>query len=505
MNLDCVYSQPVKIAARHKSLLYAVNLLTSSRNKSCCVERDYVRKVYDHFMSLDDCRENDEAQKIDVDYINHWEKLHDSCVSHKRPEDLVVCYLAGPEPHNDFKELTNLGILSQNIWAFESDLGTYKTALTSYDTGVFPQPKIIKLPIESFFMQTPKKFDIVYIDACGTIPSHQHALRCVTSLCKHHRLHSPGVIITNFSIPNVELEKDRKEYCDLISQYFLFKKYPNAGIVFDNGEIVSREKTAIKDEINSSFSLQYGEYISSLLRDIGSIIVPVQRFANSAFFALMNEGTTRKVGDLTIAHINEMRNNSLSRYFAVIKFLDQHSLLCDKTKRLITELHGYDPYPIDLCQSFLTLTRFKSNGSKLKKDIQEIKEYFEKNDSMYQFLDKPQSTLFFDLIINQIAYPMHYNAEAIRRYSYTAKKNEMYLDITVLDECRYIYDWLPAVHQVQSAFSNYSWQYVFRFALDGLVKNRLNYNNEFFFQGSVISNDIEGFSNKVIKPREKIF
>lgn len=152
----------------------------------------------------------------------------------------------------------------------------------------------------------------------------------------------------------------------------------------------------------------------------------------------------------------------------------------------------------------MTLTKFKSNGSKLKKDIQEIKKYFEKNDSIYQFLDKPQSNLFFDLVINQIAYPMHYNTEAIRRYSYTAKRNEMYLDITVLDECRYIYDWLPAVHQVQSAFSNFSWQYVFRFALDGLVKNRLNYNNEFFFQGSVISNDIEGFSNKVIKPREKL-
>lgn len=313
MTIDCIYSQPVKIAARHKSLLYAVNLLTSNRNKSCCVERDYVRKVYDYFMSLNDCRETEEARKINVDYINHWEKLHDSCVSHKRPEDLVVCYLAGPEPHNDFKELTNLGILSQNIWAFESDLGTYKTALMSYDTGVFPQPKIIKLPIESFFMQTPKKFDIVYIDACGAIPSHQHALRCVATLCKYHRLHSPGAIITNFSIPNVELEKDKKEYCDLMSQYFLFKKYPNERISFDNGEIISKEMTTIKDEINSSFAVQYGEYVSSLLRDIGSIIVPVQRFANSAFFTLMNESAAQKVENLTIECINDIRNNALAK------------------------------------------------------------------------------------------------------------------------------------------------------------------------------------------------
>ena len=100
---------------------------------------------------------------------------------------------------------------------------------------------------------------------------------------------------------------------------------------------------------------------------------------------------------------------------------------------------------------------------------------------------------------------MHYNAEAIRRYSYVAKQKEMYMDITVLDECRYIYEWLPAVHQVQSAFNNRSWQYVFRFALDGLVKNRFNYNNEFFFQGSVIKNNITGFQNRQIQLREKLY
>ena len=43
----------------------------------------------------------------------------------KKPEDLVVCYLSGPEPNNDFQELINLGILPHNIWAFESDNQVY--------------------------------------------------------------------------------------------------------------------------------------------------------------------------------------------------------------------------------------------------------------------------------------------------------------------------------------------------------------------------------------------
>jgi len=77
----------------------------------------------------------------------------------------------------------------------------------------------------------------------------------------------------------------------------------------------------------------------------------------------------------------------------------------------------------------------------------------------------------------------------------------MFIDVVVLDECRYIYEWLPSIHQIKNAFLNLNWQYVFRFALDGLVKQRINYNNEFFFQGSVIPRDIEEFKSKVIKDR----
>ena len=80
----------------------------------------------------------------------------------------------------------------------------------------------------------------------------------------------------------------------------------------------------------------------------------------------------------------------------------------------------------------------------------------------------------------------------------------MYMDLTVFDECRYIYEWLPAMHQIKSAFLNKSWQYVFRFALDGLVKSRKDYNNELFFQGTVISEREKQFSTAKIKSREKI-
>ena len=99
---------------------------------------------------------------------------------------------------------------------------------------------------------------------------------------------------------------------------------------------------------------------------------------------------------------------------------------------------------------------------------------------------------------------MHNNVLHTARYHYIAKTNLMFTDVTIYDECRYIYEWLPGLHQIISSFRDKSWQYVFRFALDGLVKMRQNYNNEFFFQGSIISNSVDGFSRKKLQERVQI-
>ncbi len=181
-----------------------------------------MRRLYDYFTLSEDVSQNKiEAQKIKVSYITSWEKLHDSFLETKRPEDLMVCFLSGPEPDNDFQELINLGVLPQNIWGFESNNQAYKKAIATYDKGEYPQPRILKQNIETFFQRTPKKFDIVYIDACGSVPSAQHALRCVSTICQNHRLNSPGVIITNFAMPDITKEAVA-DYYEIVSQYLFF-------------------------------------------------------------------------------------------------------------------------------------------------------------------------------------------------------------------------------------------------------------------------------------------
>ena len=194
------------------------------------------------------------------------------------------------------------------------------------------------------------------------------------------------------------------------------------------------------------------------------------------------------------------RENSIARYFFTVNCLSERGILGEKSRCFLGEIGNYD----DLLKGLKIIVLLRKGEIELKDDVKKIKNFFETEGNIYQFWDKPHSNLLFDIVLNQLSYPMHNNILHNERYQYIAKSNHMFTDVTVYDECRYIYEWLPGLHQIISSFKDKSWQYVFRFALDGLVKMRQNYNNEFFFQGSIISNSIEGFSSKKLRERVRI-
>lgn len=493
------YNQFTKQNVRHTAIFKSVECLTTKREQACCVERNYVRKIYDYYKLSEDISQNKiEAESINISYITDWEKLHDSFVGSKKPEELMVCYLSGPEPRNDFGELINLGILPQNIWAFESNTQVYKRALATYEKGEYPQPRILKQNIETFFQQTPKKFDIVYIDACGSIPSAQHALRCVSTLCQYHRLNSPGVIITNFSKPDMT-KNIIDDYYEVVSQYLFFKKYPSEDFEINENGIINKKYYELVQNVKENFDLYYGEYISAVLRDIPAVIIPLERIALNSYLNQLFELNTIEEKEEE-EFIKLSKGNSIAQYFFTANYLLNKGLLKSKSQCFLGEIGNKDA----LLKGLKIMILLRGGKIKLKEDIEEIKKFFETEGNVYRFLDKPHSNLFFDIIVNQLSYPMHNNILQDMRFQYVAKHNEMFTDVTVYDECRYIYEWLPAVHQIIASFKDKSWQYIFRFALDGLIKMRQNYNNEFFFQGSVISNSLEEFSSKKLKERIQI-
>lgn len=506
--MDISYKQKVKKTARHSMIKKAVELLTQERNSLCCVSEKYVRDLFDYFIELEESNEQKETKCIDVSYIRMWEKIHSQYIGNKRVEELTVCYLAGPEPENDFEELISMGVLPHNIWAFESEKNTYLQALASIDSTSFFQPKLIKTSIERFFENTPKEFDIVYIDACSPLVSDQHALRCITTMFKYHRLASPGILISNFAEVDSSNQCLMNEYYDMISKYNVIKEFPDSTLIEENG-IVKFKK--YYDEtyslVKGNFHKYYGDFITLMLCNAGAITVPTLRFVNSTY--LSNFSDTKPKGNkiYQFTDVNTIKNNTFFKFLAINNLLEKkgsEDVGISRIKKLEQELsanwNGYT-----LLQSFQKLYEIREQNIDVKKSMEENFEFFEMPDKMYQFLDKPTKKLFLDSVINQLSCPMHYCTDKIERLSYVAKDTRMYMDLIPFDECRYIYDWLPAIDQMKNAFSNKSWQYVFRFALDGLVKKRINYNNEFFFQGTVVTQKNPKFEAAIFKGREEIY
>jgi len=252
--------------------------------------------------------------------------------------------------------------------------------------------------------------------------------------------------------------------------------------------------------VRKNFSYYYGEYISAVLRDIPAVIVPLERIARNPYLnqILLNLSTIDSKNDEQ--YIDLSKGNSLARYFFTVNYLLEKRILGEKSQCFLKEIGEFN----DLIKGLKIIILLRNGKIELKDDVEKIKDFFETKGNVYQFLDKPHSNLFFDIILNQLSYPLHNNVLHNARYQYVAKSNLMFTDVSIYDECRYIYEWLPGLHQIISSFRDKSWQYVFRFALDGLVKMRQSYNNEFFFQGAIISNSIDEFSSKKLKERVQI-
>ena len=506
--MTITYKQKTKQVVRHRMIRRAVELLTQERDSLCCVRRNYVRDLLDYFMGLEESNELKEAKCIDTSYVRMWENIHSQYIGNKRVEDITVCYLAGPEPENDFAELISMGVLPHNIWAFESEKNTYLQALESIDSTSFFQPKLIKTSIERFFENTPKEFDIVYIDACSPLVSDQHALRCIATMFKYHRLASPGVLISNFAEVDSSNAVLLEEYYDMISKYNVVKNCPNSVLVEVNGIVRFKEYyDEIYASVKKEFQKYYGEFITAMICNAGAITVPTLRFVNSNYLTNFSDTKPKTNKTYQFVDVNTIKNNTFFRFLSINNFLEKNASTdagINRIKKLEQELsanwNGYT-----LLQSFQKLYEIREQNIDVKESLQENLEFFEMSDNVYQFLDKPTKKLFLDSVINQLSCPMHYCTDKIERLSYVAKETRMYMDLIPFDECRYIYDWLPAIDQMKNAFSNKSWQYVFRFALDGLVKKRINYNNEFFFQGTVVTQKNPLFEAAIIKEREEIY
>lgn len=312
------YKQPQKNRVRYDILKNAVEILTIRRESCAIVPSDYVRKVkgafskskyYESYRSA--------AQACNESDIDSWETFQKSSIGQKSSDELIVAYLAGPEPSNDLDILLSLGVRAENIWAFESETGAFTSALIDIRQQSLRGVKLMNMSIEDYFIGTPRRFDIIYLDACAPLPSHmQKTGRCLSSIFRHSALAPLGVLITNFSVPDSKNQDTLDDYAHLIAAYLYPKsfmdKFENSehtitdgaqahGFVFTKDptsadEVApSNDDKFFVDEVRANFSNYYGSFITRHIADIASIIVPTIRLVQSGLSKTLFENSERAV------------------------------------------------------------------------------------------------------------------------------------------------------------------------------------------------------------------
>ena len=84
--------------------------------------------------------------------------------------------------------------------------------------------------------------------------------------------------------------------------------------------------------------------------------------------------------------------------------------------------------------------------------------------------------------------PAHPNVRETRRFRYVAesKVRPMFMDVTAFDESRYVYDWISALHLTPVDWNDLSAQLTFRFALDGIAKEKRLLGSDFLYGCHVV-------------------
>ncbi|SMX39394.1 hypothetical protein [Octadecabacter ascidiaceicola] len=531
------YNEKSKETARKFAINSAVDCLTKNRRTATLCRRSYVREVRDYLATSENGYDALEAKKLQNTTIDRWEAFYDSVSQSKEPKNLKVAYLCGPNPENDLRVLTAAGILPENIWAFETDTTTYGQAIAAALASEFPFVKIIHGGIDVFLEASPQKFDIIYLDFCGSLPSRnkkQKTLLAISRILARHALNSPGIIVTNVSLPTENGDSHGRSLlaklvaCYLYPKEFLECEATDSG--FTEGAIAegySFDKWL--EMVSENLDNYYGQFVTRLMMDHASFVSPYSRFpAQSSvykkFFSNLGKADHQSAlnssfhfdddssgGDVIVdagqypilwafAALDKALNAGDENYPQIVMQDEDFRLFADL---FLSQLHNENRKD-DLIRNISNLTFTLLASSHAIENLSPKLQNIVANHSFreyHQFCDLLLPHQIIELLFRQVAVPYHVNVEKTLRWKYQAKETPMYMDMIVLDECRYLYDWMPTTDMIANGFSNIERQLTFRFALDGVSKHRRWYNPEYFFGTAVVDQFTDLFEAKVLQPR----
>ena len=497
-----MYNQEVKNHCRTTVISRAVKSLTTERSTSVCVQRDHVRRVWQKLNETEEARtffQPDISKKIEEEIIR-WEMFHDSTVKTKTPSDLRVCYLCGDNPINDLEVLVENGVLCQNVWAVEKDGKVLEKALQNVSKSQMRNIRIFKGDLITFLEEVHKgQFDIIYFDACGTLPSaKQRTLKTIGVIFLRDKLTCPGALITNFSFPpeekpeavSDEAKSERGSFVHLINEYLQHRDHYGSSDEISAAEIDSR-----------SMDEKYGDYITSQVIDSACLFIPAYNIISSDKQSSWDQLFVNKKDFLS-----GVKEADWSEGLEAQPLLKKHSVY-DKQAIHGTRLHHLST-AIENCKSksclpcktwvneifpnwkssemkkeklfCLILTHLLSHSAAFiqvfgNKDLKEIchKEYenFLKFPPCDSSGPEDFSSLIGGILYGQMACPSFPVINKLLRLKYAAKQRQMFCDVFIFDQCRYLYENFPSIHCAKFAITEPWQQMLFRIVADGLQKH----------------------------------
>ncbi|VVD99178.1 hypothetical protein PCA20602_02044 [Pandoraea capi] len=537
------YTQSVKNKARHIVISNAISALTKNRTSSTLTPRSYVRAVKDHILNAKNPLDTKVANNLSNSTIERWESFYDSIIQSRTAANLKIAYLSGPNPENDLRVFCEAGVLPENIWAFESENSTYSEAVVSALSSEFPFIKIINGGLDAFVEASPQRFDIIYLDFCGPLPNRnkkQKTLTALTRVLAKHSLNSPGVLITNFSLPTEEQDSNgRMLLAKLVACYLYPKSFiegEDSEHDFSEGPVaLGLDPDQWYEMVLSNLDHYYSQFVTRLLMDHASLISPYNRFPKNnslfgKFFDIKDDPLLKKKlenlfhfnetqedeigGDViadsgeypllwTLAALDKGLNKKDSNYPQFVFTDEEFAKFADL---FISQL-DIDGNKKNLIDSLMRLSFLLSEGRDQENFLSErFKSMYKshKFSDFHQFCDLVLFHQSIEALFRQVATPYHVNIEKTLRWSYKAKDTPMFMDMIILDECRYLYDWMPTVDMFSEAIKNPERQLAYRFALDGVAKHHRWYNAEYFSGTAIVDQFTNGFKAKTLQPRQMI-
>jgi hypothetical protein len=486
------YDQPEKNTARERIVKAAVKALTDERSSSPVVTVETFGKTLDYCCRVLDKRKDGRLSEDLKPHIASWLGLRNARIGTKKPSELQVLFLAGPDPVNDLMMFKHCGVAIENIWAIEKEKTNFALAVKASERhGI--RVKLHRGSLESFFAVVPQQFDIVYFDAMAPFfGGRPNTFNVIRELFLNQRLSPLSVLVTNFA----DVAKD-SENADAWAKRIGNWVYANG----TDDTWTNLFPDYVCDQVVPHLQQYYGEFITKFLIQFSAQMVPWWRvvalpgakkeyFNDSKMLSdaaakadashLMSSALYPLLRQVVFSDWNLDKSDPVFRLFFEKKLGEEKETLGDAVKasslvRTFYETHfdgvwGSTKHVLDACSPNLArvLGSFK---------------WFDERSRF--FCDVPMPNLIADLLFGLYGFPYHTNAQKIERFAYKAKETVMFTDIMILDQARYMYDLLPTLPLFETDFS-VPQQLVLRVCMDA-VHRHCHYGCKDIFWGSALA------------------